>query len=509
MNRSELLMRRRRFLQATGLTAGGLFLPSIMGSGTARTQSADKGGGEGTPPPKRVVMVFTELGWTHERMAIRRPGAAPIVDDRDRHFPIDDLDEAVFSPTLRPLHKHRANLLVVENMALHSAMADVYGDAHARGWLGVTTGAPARLAHDVKSEASMLSVDQLIINDLRRRNSGLTDLTGQHFGVHHGYNVWPNNFGTFHFGPFYNLDSANIPVPVAQQGNPQAAFDRLFPNTENAPTPLEIARPSVLEKVRARTAALSQRLSAEDRRKLELHHDNIRDLETRLKTIGTCAPPVRMTRNGIENVDNTSAARTLRYNRVADSFCDLIAASFACDATRVATLFLTTPDPAEVGETGDVHHEFSHPSEPNNRSAEGEHARDVMGNIAAHYAAQISRLVDALKNIPEGDGTVFDNTQIVWVNEISHGGHGHENMSAVLLGGANAPFTTGRTVRYGTTHRRPGNGNLTGRPFNQLLTSVARGMDVDVDSVGLRSVTSGGNTSVTVDLTGEAPLLRV
>ena len=85
----------------------------------------------------------------------------------------------------------------------------------------------------------------------------------------------------------------------------------------------------------------------------------------------------------------------------------------------------------------------------------------------------------------------------------------HRTMSAVFVGRCQRPLHPGRTVRCGPTHRRPGNGNLTGRPFNQLLTSVARGMDVDVDSVGLRSVTSGGNTSVTVDLTGEAPLLRV
>ena len=498
MSAAQLLLRRRRFMQAAGLTASGLFLPSLSSS-TARAQG-------NTAPPKRIVLVFTELGWSHERLAIRRPGQAALVDDRDVELRIDDLDEAAFSSSLRPLHRHRDHLLVVENLALHSAMADIYGDAHARGWLGVTTGAPASVGHDVKSEASTASVDQIIVRALRQQNSRLSDLADQHFAVHHGYNIWPNSFGTFHFGPFYNVDSGGGPVVVGQQGNPQTAFDLLFPSA-GAPSPLEQARPGVLEKVRARTRALEQRLSLEDRRKLETHHGLLEGIENRLRGLASCTPPLRMQRTGIDTVDDTAGARVTRYNRVADSFSDLIAASFACDITRVTTLFLTVPDPAQVGETGDVHHEFSHPSEPANRSAEGERARDVMGSLTAHYAAQIARLVDLLKAVPEGNGSVFDNTQIVWVNEISHGGHGHDNMSAVVVGGSNTAFRMGRTVRYGTTFRRPDNGGLTGRPFNQFLTSVARGMGVDVNSVGLRTGRSGGDNPVDIDLTGPAPLL--
>lgn len=502
MNAAELLLRRRRFLQAAGLSASGLFLPSLLTSTAARAQANPAT----TSPPKRIVFVFTELGWAHERLAIRRPGQSAIVDDTDVEFRIDDLDEATFSPSLRPLHRHRNNLLVVENMAMQSAMADAWGDAHARGWLGVTTGAPSRVGHDVKSEASMPSVDQIITRALRQQNPRLTDLADQHFGVHHGYNVWPGGFNTFHFGPFYNVDSAGTPVVVGQQGNPQAAWDLLFPSA-GAPSPLEQARPSVLEKVRARTRALEQRLSSEDRRKLEAHHGFLEGIENRLRSLSSCTPPPRMTRDGIDTVDDTAIARVTRYNRVAEGFADLIAASFACDITRVATLFLTTPDPTQVGQTGDIHHEYSHPSEPSNRSAGGEHARDVMGALTAHYASHIAHLVDLLKAIPEGNGSVFDNTQIVWVNEISHGGHGHDNMSAVVVGGSNTAFRTGRTVRYGTTFRRPDNGGRTGRPFNQFLTSVTRGMGVDVGSTGLRSVRSGGDNAVDIDLTGSAPLL--
>lgn len=494
-------LRRRQFLKATGLTAGSLLLPSMF-SGAARAQSA---------APKRLVLVFNELGWAHEELALRRPGVT-LPDDRDVEFRIDDLAESSFSRSLRPLFRHRGEMLVTENLALHSAMVDRNGDGHARGWLGVTTGAPARVGHDQKSEASMASLDHVVLSALRAREPRLTDLAAQHFAVHHGFNVWPGSFSSFHFGPFYALDASNTPVPVGQIADPQQAFDRLFAGaTSTQPSPLQVGRPSVLDKVARRTQALSQRLGSEDKRKLESHHDLVRDLEQRIRTLGSCGAPTRMTRDGIEFVDDTAAGRMLRYNRAADSFSDMIAASFACDITRVATFFLTVPEPAQVGVSGDVHHEFSHPSEPANRGEDGVRGRIVMGDLTAHYATQLARLIDQLKAIPENGGSVFDNTVILWVNEISHGGHGHEDMTAVVLAGSGTGFSTGRTVRYGSTHGQPafefgGGSGRTGRPFNQLMVSVANAVGVDVDAVGLRSVTDRNGNAVS--LTGPAPLLR-
>lgn len=504
---SPLGLRRRSFLQATGLAAGTAMLPSLLSS-KAAAQAV---------PPKRLIIVFNELGWTNERLVLRRPDV-PVAFDRDLDFRIDDLDESLFSPSLRPLFRHRADMLLIENMTVHTALTDRNGDDHARGFVGVTTGAEARIEHEVKSEASAPSIDQIIVSALRQQNPQLTDLASLHYGVHHGFNVWPNSFSNFHFGPFYRLDGSGSVVTVPHEGNPQSAFDRLFPTggvEGEAPDPIALARPSVLDKVRLRTAALLPRLSATDRRKLQSHHDLIRDLENRLQNLRGCSAPPRMTRDGIANVDDTPEGRIFRYNRISDSFTDLIVSAFACDASRVATLHVTLPTPEQVGEVGDIHHDFSHVSEPGNRTPEGDNARDVMGRLTAVHATQLARLIDQLKSVPEAGGTMFDSTTILWINEISHGGHGHENQSAVLLGGAQGTFRTGRTVVYGNTHRRPAGefgagGATTGRPFNQLLTSVTRAMGVDVNSTGTTSVLSNavGGGAVSIDLTGEAPLLR-
>ena len=60
----------------------------------------------------------------------------------------------------------------------------------------------------------------------------------------------------------------------------------------------------------------------------------------------------------------------------------------------------------------------------------------------------LARLFDRLATMPEGEGTVADNTLLFWGNEVSMGTtHTHDNMPFVLVGGSWA-FRTGRVLTY-------------------------------------------------------------
>jgi hypothetical protein len=50
------------------------------------------------------------------------------------------------------------------------------------------------------------------------------------------------------------------------------------------------------------------------------------------------------------------------------------------------------------------------------------------------YAEQVAYLARALERLPEGEGTVLDNTLVVWGNEIATGPHGMADIPIVLLG---------------------------------------------------------------------------
>jgi hypothetical protein len=90
------------------------------------------------------------------------------------------------------------------------------------------------------------------------------------------------------------------------------------------------------------------------------------------------------------------------------------------------------------------------------------------------YAQQLAYLVTRLKAIPEGDGTAFDNTLILWTNEQAKGNnHSVDRMPYLLIGNAGGYFETGRYVRQASeaTH-------------NQLLVSVLNAMGIETDEFG-------------------------
>lgn len=60
-----------------------------------------------------------------------------------------------------------------------------------------------------------------------------------------------------------------------------------------------------------------------------------------------------------------------------------------------------------------------------------------------YYASRVARLAAALDAIPEGNGTMLDNTLIVWANEFGRGDHNQENVPIVLIGKASGALTVG------------------------------------------------------------------
>ena len=79
-----------------------------------------------------------------------------------------------------------------------------------------------------------------------------------------------------------------------------------------------------------------------------------------------------------------------------------------------------------------------------------------------------------MKKIPEGNGTMFDNTVVVWVNELAIGNkHTRADMPVVVAGSCGGYFKTGRYLKY--------NGDTS---HNQLLVSLCNAMDVTVNQFG-------------------------
>ena len=69
--------------------------------------------------------------------------------------------------------------------------------------------------------------------------------------------------------------------------------------------------------------------------------------------------------------------------------------------------------------------------------------------IKTHHMRQVHTLITKLKSIPEGNGTLFDNTTIIYMPETGAGHHGPDNEAPmVLLSGVNSKLDlAGRYIR--------------------------------------------------------------
>lgn len=121
--------------------------------------------------------------------------------------------------------------------------------------------------------------------------------------------------------------------------------------------------------------------------------------------------------------------------------CDLIAIAFQTDKTRVASLMISRDLSAMYYpflEVKDGHHGASH----NNNSNEYE-------RITRFHVSQYAYLAAKLDSMPEGEGTVLDNSCLMFLSNLWIGRtHNNSRLPLVLAGGLGGTLETGRTLNY-------------------------------------------------------------
>ena len=124
---------------------------------------------------------------------------------------------------------------------------------------------------------------------------------------------------------------------------------------------------------------------------------------------------------------------------------DLLVLAFQCDLTRIATfVFANDGSNRSYRAIGvpDGHHDLSHHG--------GDAAKQAkIRKINRFHVAQLAYLLEKLKSIPEGDGTLLDHCMIVYGSGISDGNsHAHDDLPILLAGKGNGTIKTGRHIRF-------------------------------------------------------------
>jgi hypothetical protein len=354
--------------------------------------------------PKRFVAIFSGFGTV-----------------KDAWTPQGTETDFALGPILAPLEPYKKRLMVFEGVDYESANHGP-GDPHQLGIAQALSGMELQegdLFKEADSPASVgwgggISLDQFLANQIGQT----TKFPSLEFGVQVQYADVSARIS--YRGPGQ---------PVPPEDDPYQAYQRIF--SELGADPAEVARlraerKTVLDFVGDDYARLSKRLGVSDRQKVDAHLEAIRDIEKRLDAPGiiggACNPPILGA--PVPPLENDN------FPLISKSQLDLLAMSLICDLTRVATLQFAT-----VQQGGRVFswlgHSMGHHSISHSNEADLERRQDLI-EIGNWYAQQIAYLCQLLDSVPEGDGTVLDNTAIYWCSDISVGSkHTHTDMPLV------------------------------------------------------------------------------
>jgi hypothetical protein len=230
--------------------------------------------------------------------------------------------------------------------------------------------------------------------------------------------------------------SATSPVPM--EVYPSLAFDSLFENRGNA------INASILDRVKEDVASLNRNVGANDKAKLDEYLTSVRDVEKRITPVraqqvaaapqaaaAASAPAMKRPANGLPE-DVREHMRLM---------CDIVALGFQTDKTRVATLLLCRDISGMCYPFLGVkssHHPASHNDES-----------ESYLNVTRYYVGQIAYLAGRLAAMKEGEGTVLDNSCLLFLSNMWSGKkHDNTRLPVIQVGGLGGTIKTGRTLSF-------------------------------------------------------------
>lgn len=415
---------RRTMLRGLGVSMALPWLEGMAPVSRAMGATGLSGGGAvgAAAAPTRLAFVFMPNGVNYDAWEPTGEGA------------LFDL-----SPTLKPLAEVRQHLNIHTGLTLKKARANGDGPGdHARSSASFLTGSQARktAGNDIRNG---VSIDQLAASKIGSR----TRLPSLELGCEHGPSAGNCDSG-YSCAYSSNISWRDETTPMAKLIDPAAAFERLFGDAAQTAAAQErlSRRQSILDFVLEDSKAISSTLGTADRRKLDQFQTAVREIELRIQRAkAESKPPVLPSTPAPEGIpDKVGEHMDLMY--------DMLLLAFQTDTTRISTLMLAVDGSnrayPEIG-IKEGHHHLSH--HQNNQDM-----IEKIRKIDLFMVERFAKFVKKLSETREGDGTLLDNSMIMFGGGISDGNrHNHENLPILVAGrGGTAggkPIQTGRIVR--------------------------------------------------------------
>jgi len=227
--------------------------------------------------------------------------------------------------------------------------------------------------------------------------------------------------------------------PVPNEVYPSLAWDNLFENRGS------LRNMSILDRVKEEAAGLTKQISSNDKTKLDEYLTSVREVEKRVdgmrKNKDKAEDAAKQRNKPVFSMDRPANGLPEDLRDHPRLMCDIIAIAFQTDKTRVASLLISRDLSAMYYPFLDVkegHHAASHRNDS-----------DGYERIARFHVSQFAYLASRLDSMKEGDGTVLDNTCLMFLSNLWIGRkHDNSRLPLILAGGLGGAMKTGRSLNY-------------------------------------------------------------
>ncbi|BCX47492.1 hypothetical protein HAHE_14000 [Haloferula helveola] len=307
----------------------------------------------------------------------------------------------------------------------------------------------------------------------KTNNISIDQLAAKVNGHHTRYAslVMGSEGGTGSYGMSKTLSHRGPGQPIPSLKDPQDIFNRLF-NPYASKTVNDVRaelkrEASVLDLMMENYKSLHGKLGAEDKQKMEEYLDSVRALEQRVERTS------QWTHEPLPEVDTKGLNLEASYENPTEyirCMYDLLYLALQTDSTRFAT-FMTESEHSTgnlvgnfanrvLGYTGATH-DIAH-KRPDGFSGDWEKWR----------AEQHSYFLKRLKDTPEGEGNMLDNTVVLWGSAHPHGSHSTKDYPIQIAGGNRLGF------KHGHLHAFEGDRK---KPLSNLFVSMLNAVDTPVE----------------------------
>ena len=240
----------------------------------------------------------------------------------------------------------------------------------------------------------------------------------------------------------YNMSWKTETQPLPPISDPRGVFERLF-GADIAEAPAAHAkrlamRRSILDLVGEDSKRLQSNVGVVDRRKLDEYLTSVREIERQVELSekeGMVIDP------GMDKPFGVPPT----FDEYFKLMTDMMIIAFRADLTRVSTIMIgregSTRSYREIG-ISDGHHPLTH-------HMGNKEMLDKVGQINRYHANLFAGFLKRMKETPEGDSNLLDQSMIVYGSGLSDGNvHTHDQLPTLLAGRGGKAIQPGRHITY-------------------------------------------------------------